>query len=182
MEKLILANPIQCHWLCTSNTIWNLKTDAIEVALMVFLNAKVSAHEEAELDILVYVVHIKEVDNRNVSRNHCKGSHHQSRTMTAYWQECSSCENYVRPHSAAVCSGYFKAFAPRDINNIYLGKTAPTQTFHIWFFKRKTSNRLTNISQSFIVFLDFITVWDWFKWALSNYTNVKYDLLKMILK
>ena len=51
---------------------------------MVFLNAKVSAHEEAELDILVYVVHIKEVDNRNVSRNHCKGSHHQSRTMTAY--------------------------------------------------------------------------------------------------
>ena len=111
-----------------------------------------------------------------------RGSHHQSHTMTAYWQECSSCENYVRPHSAAMCSGYFKAFAPRDINNIYLGKTAPTQTFHIWFFKRKTSNRLTNISQSFIVFLDFITVWDWLKWALSNYINVKYGLLKMILK
>lgn len=37
-------------------------------------------------------------------------SHHDT-----HWQECS--ENYVRPHSVATCSGYFKAFAPRDINN-----------------------------------------------------------------
>jgi len=46
------------------------------------------------------------------------------------WQESRSCENYIRLHSAATCSGYFKAFAPRDINNLFtLEKQLPQRHF-----------------------------------------------------
>lgn len=104
-----------------------------KAALMIFLNVKVREHKEAQLDIIRGIVH-RRVDDKNVSKKHDWGSNSDQTIKAAPWhneQECSSCENYVRPHSAATCSGYFKAFAPRDINNnlFTLEKQLPHRRF-----------------------------------------------------
>lgn len=44
-------------------------TDTVEAALMIFLNVKVREHNEAQLDIIRGIVHIR-VDDKNVSKKH----------------------------------------------------------------------------------------------------------------
>lgn len=139
--------------MCSRNTFTgaNLRSggvNTVEAALKIFLNVKVRKHKKAQLDIVRCIVHIK-VDNKNASKNHDEDSDLDQTIkatpwQTAHWQECSSHKNFEMPCSSAKCSDYFKASAPRDINNhlFTLGKKPPTQTFHIWFHKRRTLNRL----------------------------------------
>lgn len=85
----------------------------------------------------------------------------RSHTVTVHGEGCRGCENYVRPHSAATCAGYFKAFAPRDINNhlFTLKKQLPHRHFTFSAIGENTE-QTTNTPQGFTVLLGFITVWD----------------------
>lgn len=85
----------------------------------------------------------------------------RSHTVTVHGYEGNGCENCGRPHSAATCTGYFKAFAPRDINNnlVTLKKQLPRR--HSTFIAiGENTEQATNTPQGFTVLLGFITAWD----------------------
>ena len=95
--------------------------------------------------------------------------------MTAHWQECRSCENYVRPHSAATCAGYFKAFAPRDINNnlFTLEKQLPHRHFTFDSIRGEHWTGCKYFTKFYSVSGSH-AVWDLLKWALSNKCEIHF--------